>query len=64
MSQPETNRVKCIRELRLPPGTVIEYINKGWRLLNTVVEGVASHHEPSQSRVYVLGWTGEGEPPK
>jgi len=63
MTQPETHKVKRIRELRLRPGMVNEYLNEGWRLLNTVVEEVASEHGPSQSRVYILGWTGEGEPP-
>ena len=42
---------------------VNNYLDEGWMLLNVYLDNVPSDHGLVQSPVYVLGWTGEKEPP-
>ena len=42
---------------------VNNYLDEGWMLLNVYLDTVPTDHGPAQKAVYVLGWTGDGEPP-
>lgn len=42
---------------------VNDHLAEGWMLLTVYLDSVPSDHGPVQRPVYVLGWTGEKEPP-
>lgn len=64
---PNYNDVKKVEDQPGDSPYMMNLINQrianGWILLNVYAQSVASDYGPCQTPRYVLGWTGEGDPP-